>query len=322
MAVAADPARFRAVAALGGGGTVKASDALKKLPVFVAAGELDIGLRGARALKASLEKAEVATLGERRLFAPRIGSQPSIGCAVGRPVPFRLGGEASAAPPAVGPRLGPAHVDRPVADRVERRLVEQGLLHPGTVPAPPHERVIHPVPLAPGPVLVPPEAALRVPARVHELPELAVAHGRGVDGERLHIHVQAAELVVPAEGQVVEILTEPNPPGRDGDLTWRRRAVPVEQGPLRGRHLQGRGKLLHHVQQRLVVHELVLEDDGQDAPLSHQHVAVRLRAILDLHGPVLRVTGYDVPYPYWQLEDWYMPSVERVTDAARRVLAF
>jgi pyruvate/2-oxoglutarate/acetoin dehydrogenase E1 component len=46
------------------------------------------------------------------------------------------------------------------------------------------------------------------------------------------------------------------------------------------------------------------------------------RAILDLNGPVLRVTGYDVPYPYWQLEDWYMPSVERVTDAARRVLAF
>ena len=46
------------------------------------------------------------------------------------------------------------------------------------------------------------------------------------------------------------------------------------------------------------------------------------RAILDLHGPVLRVTGYDVPYPYWQLEDWYMPSVERVVDAIRRALAF
>ncbi len=46
------------------------------------------------------------------------------------------------------------------------------------------------------------------------------------------------------------------------------------------------------------------------------------RAILDLHGPVLRVTGYDVPYPYWQLEDLYMPSVERVVDAARRLLAF
>jgi pyruvate dehydrogenase E1 component beta subunit len=46
------------------------------------------------------------------------------------------------------------------------------------------------------------------------------------------------------------------------------------------------------------------------------------KAILDLRGPVLRVTGYDVPYPYWQLEDAYMPSVARVLDAARRLLEF
>jgi pyruvate dehydrogenase E1 component beta subunit len=46
------------------------------------------------------------------------------------------------------------------------------------------------------------------------------------------------------------------------------------------------------------------------------------KAILDLRGPVLRVTGYDVPYPYWQLEDAYMPSVERVVDAATRLLEF
>jgi pyruvate dehydrogenase E1 component beta subunit len=46
------------------------------------------------------------------------------------------------------------------------------------------------------------------------------------------------------------------------------------------------------------------------------------KAILDLHGPVLRVTGYDVPYPYWQVEDAYMPSVARVVDAARKLLAF
>ncbi len=45
------------------------------------------------------------------------------------------------------------------------------------------------------------------------------------------------------------------------------------------------------------------------------------KAIYDLRGPVLRVTGYDVPYPYWQIEDAYMPSVERVTDAVRRLLA-
>jgi pyruvate/2-oxoglutarate/acetoin dehydrogenase E1 component len=45
------------------------------------------------------------------------------------------------------------------------------------------------------------------------------------------------------------------------------------------------------------------------------------KAIFDLRGPVLRVTGYDVPYPYWQIEDAYVPSVERVVDAVRRVLA-
>src|SRR6476646_939071 len=44
------------------------------------------------------------------------------------------------------------------------------------------------------------------------------------------------------------------------------------------------------------------------------------KAILDLRGPVLRVTGFDVPYPYWQIEDAYMPSADRVVAAARRLL--
>ena len=46
------------------------------------------------------------------------------------------------------------------------------------------------------------------------------------------------------------------------------------------------------------------------------------KAMLDLRGPVLRVTGYDVPYPYWQIEDAYMPSPERVLAGARRLLEF
>jgi pyruvate/2-oxoglutarate/acetoin dehydrogenase E1 component len=44
------------------------------------------------------------------------------------------------------------------------------------------------------------------------------------------------------------------------------------------------------------------------------------RAIFDLQGPVLRVTGYDVPYPYWTIEDAYMPSAERVAAAVRSLL--
>jgi pyruvate/2-oxoglutarate/acetoin dehydrogenase E1 component len=46
------------------------------------------------------------------------------------------------------------------------------------------------------------------------------------------------------------------------------------------------------------------------------------KAMLDLRGPVLRVTGYDVPYPYWKIEDAYMPSVDRISAAVRRVIEF
>ena len=46
------------------------------------------------------------------------------------------------------------------------------------------------------------------------------------------------------------------------------------------------------------------------------------KAMLDLRSPVLRVTGFDVPYPYWKLEDAYMPSVERVSKAVRELLEF
>jgi pyruvate dehydrogenase E1 component beta subunit len=46
------------------------------------------------------------------------------------------------------------------------------------------------------------------------------------------------------------------------------------------------------------------------------------KAMLDLRAPVFRVTGYDVPYPYWQIEDAYMPSVQRVVAAVRKTLAF
>jgi pyruvate/2-oxoglutarate/acetoin dehydrogenase E1 component len=46
------------------------------------------------------------------------------------------------------------------------------------------------------------------------------------------------------------------------------------------------------------------------------------KALLHLQAPVLRVTGYDVPYPYWQLEDLYVPSVERVSDALRTLVEY
>jgi pyruvate/2-oxoglutarate/acetoin dehydrogenase E1 component len=46
------------------------------------------------------------------------------------------------------------------------------------------------------------------------------------------------------------------------------------------------------------------------------------KAILDLRGPVLRVTGYDAPFPFWSIEDEYLPTPERVVEAVNQVLAF
>jgi pyruvate dehydrogenase E1 component beta subunit len=46
------------------------------------------------------------------------------------------------------------------------------------------------------------------------------------------------------------------------------------------------------------------------------------KAILDLRGPVLRVTGADVPFPFWSIEEEYLPSASRVAEAARRLLEY
>jgi pyruvate dehydrogenase E1 component beta subunit len=46
------------------------------------------------------------------------------------------------------------------------------------------------------------------------------------------------------------------------------------------------------------------------------------KALLDLRGPVLRVTGYDAPFPFWSIEDEYLPTPARVVKAVEQVLAF
>jgi pyruvate dehydrogenase E1 component beta subunit len=41
-----------------------------------------------------------------------------------------------------------------------------------------------------------------------------------------------------------------------------------------------------------------------------------------LEAPVLRVTGFDTPYPPSRLEDDYLPDLDRVLDAVDRSLAY
>jgi 2-oxoisovalerate dehydrogenase E1 component beta subunit len=50
-------------------------------------------------------------------------------------------------------------------------------------------------------------------------------------------------------------------------------------------------------------------------------VAARLteRCFHHLHAPILRVTGFDIPYPAPKLEEFHLPSVDRVLDAIARL---
>jgi 2-oxoisovalerate dehydrogenase E1 component beta subunit len=41
-----------------------------------------------------------------------------------------------------------------------------------------------------------------------------------------------------------------------------------------------------------------------------------------LEAPVLRVTGYDTPYPPARVEEEYLPDLDRVLDGVDRALAF
>jgi pyruvate dehydrogenase E1 component beta subunit len=65
----------------------------------------------------------------------------------------------------------------------------------------------------------------------------------------------------------------------------------------------------------------------QEAPLTGgfgAEIAARVASsgLMNLLAPVERVAGYDTVMPYPRTESWYMPSVDRVIVAARRVMAY
>jgi pyruvate/2-oxoglutarate/acetoin dehydrogenase E1 component len=46
------------------------------------------------------------------------------------------------------------------------------------------------------------------------------------------------------------------------------------------------------------------------------------KLMLSLSAPVIRVTGFDVPFPYYKMEGWAVPSVDRIIKAMRGVLTW
>lgn len=67
----------------------------------------------------------------------------------------------------------------------------------------------------------------------------------------------------------------------------------------------------------VVVHEAV-GTLGLGAELAAR---IQQECFYELQAPVLRVTGYDLPYPPSRVEDGYLPDLDRVLDAVDRSLA-
>jgi pyruvate dehydrogenase E1 component beta subunit len=53
-------------------------------------------------------------------------------------------------------------------------------------------------------------------------------------------------------------------------------------------------------------------------------VAARIseHCFYSLEAPVLRVTGFDIPYPPSRIEEEHLPDLDRVLDAVDRLLAY
>ena len=46
------------------------------------------------------------------------------------------------------------------------------------------------------------------------------------------------------------------------------------------------------------------------------------KAFYSLEAPVLRVAGFDTPYPPSRLEEEWLPNVDRILDAVDRILEY
>ncbi len=49
---------------------------------------------------------------------------------------------------------------------------------------------------------------------------------------------------------------------------------------------------------------------------------IQSECFYELQAPVLRVTGYDIPYPPSRVESAFLPDLDRVLDAVDRSMAY
>ncbi len=70
-------------------------------------------------------------------------------------------------------------------------------------------------------------------------------------------------------------------------------------------------------------HAIVVHEAPQTLGLGAELAArISEQCFYSLEAPVLRVTGFDIPYPPSRIEDEYLPDLDRVLDAVDRSLAY
>ena len=131
---------------------------------------------------------------------------------------------------------------------------------------------------------------------------------------RARVTREGADLTLAAYGPMVKTCLEAAAvaadEGRDLEVVDMRSLSPLDVDTLAG-SLEKTGRLV-------VVHE---------APTFlglGAEIAARLteRCFYSLQAPVLRVGGYDIPYPPSKVEEEYLPDLDRVLDAVDRSLAY
>lgn len=68
---------------------------------------------------------------------------------------------------------------------------------------------------------------------------------------------------------------------------------------------------------------VVVHEASMTAGFGAEVVAqVTEEAFLKLEAPILRITGYDIPYPPAKIEEYFVPNVDRILGAIDRVLSY
>lgn len=68
---------------------------------------------------------------------------------------------------------------------------------------------------------------------------------------------------------------------------------------------------------------IVVHEAPRTAGLGAEITAIiNEKAFLSLEAPIERVTGFDVPFPFYKLENYYLPNAERIVKAIEKVAKF